>query len=883
MTADAPPAAPARAAPLFPADYAGARDAFRAASHAAGAELEVFAHPLRGLQGEPLSLDLAWLGPREAPRVLLSISGTHGVEGLHGSGCQTGFLRTASAATLPPDTALLFIHALNPYGFSWLRRVNEDNIDVNRNCVDFAHPPENLAYAELHPLMRLSGLDPEELVRIQAGLQAHMAQHGPRATAFAITGGQYTHPDGLFYGGTELCWSNRVLAQIAGRHLQQAQLLCVLDHHTGLGRYAHTELICRHPLGSEALVLARQWWGADVSSPDAGESASAVLGGNVRMALVDLCPQARVVAIALEVGTQDQRQVIAALLADNWLHQTGEPQSALGQAVRQGMRAAFFPDDEPWRAQSFARAMTIYDQGLQGMQDTALHQSSAVRPLRVGLCGFFLECNRWSPVTTASMFANSFDLAGDALQAELLCEAPRTLGDTMGFVAEMNRRGPWEPVALRMAGAQPGGPAEQGFFDALVEDIEQRLRQAGPLDAVFISSHGAALSTAHDDPDGELFERIRAVVGPTVPVVAVLDLHTNVSARMTAALSALVAYRSNPHVDLRERGAEAARHLHTLLDRGPGVVELVKLPFVPPSTTLLTAAGTPYGSLIEQAQTRIGGSILNISLCGGFAFSDCAKCGFSVVVSALGNDRATARQAALALAQEVWSQRSEFVQALTPLKDAVARAVEAAVAGSPRLILADVADNPGGGGGGNTTVLLRALLTAGARGVLLGVFTDAALAAQAHQRGVGARFDAVFNRTTGNDPFAHRLEAPARVLALSDGAFTGRRGMVQGSRREMGPSALLDLGGVQVAVISLRQQLIDPAQLDVLGVDLARVQTLVVKSRGHFRAAFADFAPEGRILEVDCPGLTTPNLKTLPWRYLPRPMYPLDESTTWSP
>ena len=517
------------------------------------------------------------------------------------------------------------------------------------------------------------------------------------------------------------------------------------------------------------------------------------------------------------------------------------------------------------------------------MTAATLRRPEGQAPLRVGLCGFFLECNRWSPVTTAAMFADSFDLAGEALQAEFRRETPRMLGDTVGFVAEMDQRGHWEPVALRMAGAQPGGPADQVFFDALVADIEQRLRAAGPLDAVFISSHGAALCTHHDDPDGELFERIRAVVGPTVPVVAVLDLHTNVSNRMTAALSALVAYRSNPHVDLRERGAEAARHLHTLLDRGPGVVELVKLPFVPPSTTLLTAPGAPYGRLIEQAQTRIGGNLLNISLCGGFAFSDCAKCGFSVVVSACDGDRVAARQTALALAQAVWSQRREFVQHLTPLLEAAAQAVEAAQEGSPRLILADVADNPGGGGGGNTTALLQALLAAGAQGVLLGVFTDAALAAEAHQRGVGTCFDAVFNRAAVDNPFAHRLEVPARVLALSDGAFTGRRGMVQGSRREMGPSALLDLGGVQVAVISLRQQLIDPAQLNVLGVDLARVRTLVVKSRGHFRAAFADFAPEERILEVDCPGLTTPNLKTLPWRHLPRPVYPLDESTTWSP
>lgn len=865
------------APPLFAPDYASARAAFRAAASAAGAHVETLPHPLRGLQGEDLSVDTAWLGPRGARRVLLSISGTHGVEGLHGSGCQSAFLRQMSSANLPPDTAILLVHALNPFGFSWLRRVNEDNIDVNRNCVDFHAPPHNPGYEAVHPLLLPPSLSREALGQVQGEIQAFLARVGPRAGAFAITGGQYTHADGIFYGGRAPCWSNRTLALIAQRHLQRAHTLGVLDHHTGLGPCGHTELICRHPVGSPALALARQWWGQDVTSPDAGESSSAVLGGNVRMALVDLCPRALVVAIAMEVGTLDQSQVVAALLADNWLHQRGTPRSALGEQVRQQMRQAFFVATDDWQQGSLQRALIVYQQGLAGLQQAPM------RPLRVGLAGFFLECNRWAPVTTGAMFAQGFDQAGDALAQELTRPVPRTLGDTAGFVAEMNRIGGWEPVSLRMAAAQPGGPAAQDFFEALVADIEQRLHDAGPLDAVFISAHGAALSTANDDPDGELFARIRAIVGPAVPVVAVLDLHTNVSARMTDALSAFVAYRSNPHTDLVERGAEAARHLHTLRAAGPGVVALVKLPFVPPATTQLTSPGSPYAELIALGQTHVGGAILNVSLCGGFALADCAKCGFSVVVSARGADPAPARQLALTLAQAVWDARRRFAAPLTPLTTAVQAAVLAAAPEQPRLILADVADNPGGGGGGNTTALLQALLAAKAQGVLLGVFTDAALAQQAHDLGLGANFEAVFNRTTGDDPFAQPLAHPARVLALSDGEFTGRRGMVKGSQRQMGRSALLDLGGVQVAVISQRQQLLDPAQLDVLGADLAQVRTLVVKSRGHFRAAFNDFAPPERILEVDCPGLTTPNLKSLPWRHLPRPMYPIDDHTTWSP
>ena len=503
--------------------------------------------------------------------------------------------------------------------------------------------------------------------------------------------------------------------------------------------------------------------------------------------------------------------------------------------------------------------------------------------LRVGVCGFFIECNRWSPVSTAAMFAAALDLAGEALQAQLALEQPRTLPDTAGFLAQMNRMGPWQPVALRMAAAQPGGPVEHAYFVELVNDIEERLRAALPLDAVFISSHGAALTTESDDPDGELFARIRAIVGPAVPIVAVLDLHTNVSRRMTDALSALIAYRCNPHTDLFERGQEAARHLHTLLANGPGVVELVKLPLVPPATAQLVASGTPYAELIEIGQKHVGGAILNVSLCGGFALADCDKCGFAVAVTARDGNRQAAAALALELATTVWHWREKFVSRLTPVDQAVQAALAASEPGAQALILADVADNPGAGGGGNTLTLLQALLKAGAQQVLLGVFTDAELAREAHALGVGADFEANFNRDSTDQRFAPAFTHSARVLALANGLFIGRRGMVKGSQQDMGLSALLDLGGVRVAVISKRQQLLDPAQLEVLGIDLQSVRTLVVKSRGHFRAAFDEFAPPERILEVDCPGLTTPNLKTLPWTRMPRPIFPIDDHATWSP
>ena len=350
----------------FAPDYASARQAFLAAAAAARAHTESFAHPDRGLNGEDLSVDLAWIGPRDAARVVVGISGTHGVEGLYGSGCQVSQL--ARAQSLPPDSALLLIHAINPHGFSWLRRVNEGNLDINRNFIDFTRPvPANASYDQVHALILPPDFSEQRMAEVQAALHAFIARIGQRAAAFAITGGQYTHADGIFYGGTELCWSNRTLARIAGDYLQQARAICVLDHHTGLGPTAHTELICRHPPDSVGLALARQWFGADVTSPQSGESESAVIDGNVRMAFVGLCPQAQVVALALEVGTVAQDRVLAALIADNWVHHRGDPQSPLAARVRDQMRAAFFVDDADWRDTCHARAMTIYRQAFEGL------------------------------------------------------------------------------------------------------------------------------------------------------------------------------------------------------------------------------------------------------------------------------------------------------------------------------------------------------------------------------------------------------------------------------------------------------------------------------------------------------------------------------------
>jgi hypothetical protein len=363
--------------PSFPSDYPAARAAFLDAARKASAHLDTIVHPDKGLQGEELAIDLAWLGPRDAHCVLVSVSGTHGVEGLYGNGCQVGWLQQQGSQALPPGTAVLLVHALNPHGFSYLRRVNEDNIDINRNNIDFSGAlPGNPEYETIHPWLLPDQWDAPSQQELLARLMAYAQKVGMRTASRAVSGGQHTHPDGVFYGGQALCWSSRQLKRLAGDYLQQARMIAVLDHHTGLGPTGHTELICRHPVDSRPLALARQWWGADVTSPAMGESASAVVSGNVRMAFVNLCPQACVVAIAIEVGTQTQQQVRHALFADNWLYQRGQPLSAQGDAIRQQMKDAFFVDTPQWREGTFQRAMQLWQQAFDGMQSAVAPTSS---------------------------------------------------------------------------------------------------------------------------------------------------------------------------------------------------------------------------------------------------------------------------------------------------------------------------------------------------------------------------------------------------------------------------------------------------------------------------------------------------------------------------
>ena len=498
---------------------------------------------------------------------------------------------------------------------------------------------------------------------------------------------------------------------------------------------------------------------------------------------------------------------------------------------------------------------------------------------RVAMLGLMLESNSFAPVTGRDDFLNRLYIAGNEFRDELNRPESKIPAELQSFRTEMYANVDWEPVPILIGLVEAGGPIDHEFFEETLTDMRRRLEAAMPLDGVYICNHGAMITTQNRDPDAEIFEMVRSIVGPDVPVISTLDLHGNVSDRMVEAADVIVAYRTNPHVDMIERGRDAARAMNEMFQGMRPGAAIIRLPVTPPTVTLLTEKG-PYADIINYGQSRMTDDIVNVSIFGGFAYSDTPKNGLAIIVTARSGKEA-AEKLALEIAEHAWADYLRYQPKLTSLEDAVARAVEA---GEDRsispVILADVADNPGGGANGNTTWILEALLKAGAQGAVLGIFNDAALAKEAQELGEGARFTAVFNRNEP-DEFSKRFEAEAVVLRIRDGDCVGRRGFYAERRINVGTTVLLDLGGVKVVVISIRTQCADPVFLEMMGIDIAKARCVVVKSRGHFRAGFDEFFGPDQVIEVDAPGLSSPILSRFDFKYIPRPVFPIDQDVTW--
>lgn len=360
-------------AEAFSPSYARARVRFLEGAAAGGLAIRSHNHPLKGLDGETLAMDVALDGSPDADRLLIVSSACHGVEGFCGSGVQVHALHDHDwrAHARESGVAVLYVHALNPHGFSYRRRVTHENVDLNRNFPDFGQPlPHNPAYAELHDLLLPACWPPGP--DNQHAIEAYIAHHGLTRYQAAVSQGQYGFPDGLFFGGHAPTWSHTTLRQVLRQHGARARRVAWIDLHTGLGPSGVGERIYAGRKDPSAMARAQAWWGGGgktmVTSVYDGSSTSAELTGLMWCAIYQECPQAEYTGIALEYGTVPITEVVQALRADHWLHL--HPQQAdetLRAQVRQQMMDAFYTDTDAWRGQVVAQARQALFQAVDGL------------------------------------------------------------------------------------------------------------------------------------------------------------------------------------------------------------------------------------------------------------------------------------------------------------------------------------------------------------------------------------------------------------------------------------------------------------------------------------------------------------------------------------
>lgn len=355
----------------FSVDYGQARTRFRTFAQECGGFLEAIEHPEPGPDGARLYCDTAWFGPRSAERVLVLISGTHGVEGFCGSGAQVDLLRRRQPTRLPVGTAVLMIHAINPYGFAWLCRVTHENVDLNRNWVDFAEPlPDNPGYDELGGSICPVAWSDQTQAELERAMKRLAGRVGAAEMALSLTRGQYNHPTGIYYGGRVPTWSRAVQTDVFGNYLSEAGQIAIIDYHTGLGPRGVAEQIVTQPRDAAAFVRARSWYGAAVTSTSDGSAASAPIEGDGLSAAAALLPHAQVTAMALEVGTLKSEQVLQAVIADNWLRAHGDVTSPLGLSIKAQIRAAFYCDNDDWKGMVVGQSMLACRQAIAGLMQT---------------------------------------------------------------------------------------------------------------------------------------------------------------------------------------------------------------------------------------------------------------------------------------------------------------------------------------------------------------------------------------------------------------------------------------------------------------------------------------------------------------------------------
>lgn len=487
--------------------------------------------------------------------------------------------------------------------------------------------------------------------------------------------------------------------------------------------------------------------------------------------------------------------------------------------------------------------------------------------MRIAIGGISHETSTFAKTrTSVADFADGFGLfRGDEILARFrgsnICAG--------GFIDGAAKHG-FELVPLLWGFAYPSGLINAADYAALKQEFLDRLRAAGPIDGVLLDQHGAMVAEGVDDADGDFLQAVRRAVGPDVPVVATFDLHGNHSALRVSSATAVVGFDTYPHVDMAERGREAADLIvATLRGEIRPATSFRRLPLFWSCACQITAHPPMKEVLdrVHELERRPG--VLSVTIATGFPWADVANMGASVIVVADG-DQALADRTADELAGWVWEHRARWHRPPVSVGDALR---EGESLGRYPILLADHADNTGGGAPGDSTEILQTFVDRRLRDALILYIVDPEAIAQAQAAGVGAQLDVLVGGKS--DPIqGPPVRLRATVRALSSGAFTYDGPMYAGLTGNMGPSAWLEQDGIHVVLVTAHEQPLGPAFARTLGIDCRRMRYIAVKSAVHFRASFEPFA--GSIFNVDARAIHTHDFASLPYQKRQRPMYPVD-------
>jgi len=432
----------------------------------------------------------------------------------------------------------------------------------------------------------------------------------------------------------------------------------------------------------------------------------------------------------------------------------------------------------------------------------------------------------------------------------------------------------WHVEHVLSAAAGPSGKIRRKAFDWLCEPIITAIRK-NSFDGLLLGLHGAMGLDFCEDGEGELLRRIRSVVGAEMPIAITLDPHANVSNLMCALADIIVSFKTYPHIDMRDTGRHAAEILHRAM---AGEIKPRTIRVSRPMLEEVNGGRTDIGPMIERiAMARRyekQADVFAVSINAGFAGADITEVGPTVLVTGQG-DLTAHRAFAETIADDIWNKRFDVLNDYLSVTEAAAIAATYKPDQGP-LIIADYADNPGAGGYGDSTALLCAMLEAGVTNACFGPMVDGEAVEELHSSVAGKRVQIVLGGKT--DPLygGGPLTLEAELVSVSDGHFIGDGPMIHGLHGSFGPSAVLSVGGVKILVVTSARQILDLQQFRAFGIYPESKHVVALKSMQHFRAAFEPIA--GHVIVCDSGALCTPRYDRLPYRNVPRPIFPLDQA-----